>query len=130
VCACHRACFVEGADEERNALSAVESIVQRYIAALGAERWEPPFASRADRSEDADLPPNEGSPGRAVAFPSRNDTWRVGHHRGVHLLGLHPVCDQQVLPRSDGRGADHNGALSGVSLPHLERRWRRRPVKG
>jgi hypothetical protein len=46
--------YVEGADDERSALSAVDSIVQRYIAAVEAEGWEPPFASRVDRSEDAE----------------------------------------------------------------------------
>jgi len=45
---------VEGVDDERSALSAVDSIVQRYVAAVEAEGWEPPFASRGDRSEDAE----------------------------------------------------------------------------
>jgi hypothetical protein len=41
--------YVEGADDERSGLPTVDSIVQRYIAAVEAEGWEPPFASRADR---------------------------------------------------------------------------------
>jgi hypothetical protein len=48
----HVLAYVEGADDERSASSAVGSIVQRYIATIEAEGWEPPFGSRADRSED------------------------------------------------------------------------------
>jgi hypothetical protein len=44
--------YLEGADDERSASSAADSIVQRYIAAVDAEGWEPPFASGPDRSED------------------------------------------------------------------------------
>jgi hypothetical protein len=46
--------YMEGADDERSASSAVDSIVQRYIAAVDAEGWEPPFASGPDRSEDVE----------------------------------------------------------------------------
>jgi hypothetical protein len=40
--------YVEGVDDERSALSAVDLIFQCYIAAVEAEGWEPPFASRGD----------------------------------------------------------------------------------
>jgi hypothetical protein len=35
--------YIEGADEERTALSAVSSIIQRYSAVVDGEGWEPPF---------------------------------------------------------------------------------------
>ncbi len=38
--------YVEGADTEEAALSAMDSIVQRYAAAVEKEGWEPPFAGR------------------------------------------------------------------------------------
>ena len=39
--------YVEGATDERNAMSATDEIVRRYAAAVEAEGWEPPFARQA-----------------------------------------------------------------------------------
>jgi hypothetical protein len=39
--------YVEGADSEETALSALDSIVQRYSAAVEKEGWEPPFGGRS-----------------------------------------------------------------------------------
>jgi len=39
--------YVEGATDERNAMSATDEIVRRYAAAVEAEGWEPPFAHQA-----------------------------------------------------------------------------------
>jgi hypothetical protein len=36
--------YVEGADDERTALSSVDAIIQRYVDAVEAEGTEPPFA--------------------------------------------------------------------------------------
>jgi hypothetical protein len=40
----HVLAYVEGAKDERTAMHAMDEIVLRYIATVGAERWEPPFA--------------------------------------------------------------------------------------
>jgi hypothetical protein len=62
-----------------------------------------------------------------------SDFQRSGIPRRAAIVGcIYWVtsCVQRVLPPSQGRWADHNGALSGLSLPRLERRWARRSVKG
>lgn len=46
--------YVEGAHDGRAAGPAAAAIIRRYIDMVEAEGWEPPFASRADRSEDAE----------------------------------------------------------------------------
>jgi hypothetical protein len=46
--------YVEGADDEHAAASAMDAIVQRYIATVEAEGWEPPFAQGGEDSNDND----------------------------------------------------------------------------
>lgn len=45
--------YVEGADDERSALSAGDAIVQRYVAMVEAEGWEPPSRRERTGSNDA-----------------------------------------------------------------------------
>ena len=40
----HVLAYVQGAKDERDAMLARDEIVQRYIAAVEDEGWQPPFA--------------------------------------------------------------------------------------